>query len=113
MAMTRRDLPPSEFRRTYMKALVRDIKVTCNVDGAQAREALRVVIPFLEARVAAGESIDLGFMLLKAVDTKPAKFESRFGGKTNVTYMVPASKRWLATIRRGWLRTVMPDWSRF
>ncbi len=89
------------------------MQLCCDVDAAEARRAVSLLIPALEAAIAAGESVDFGFMKLRAVSTKPGSFTTGFGsGKPVRTYMVGESKRWWVRINQSWLRRCRPAWSR-
>ncbi len=85
------------------------------VDASTARQALALTIALMEAKVAAGESVDLGFMNLKVTSTKPGAFIAPGTGGTAsaTTYMIGESKRWWPVIRKSWLRKFRPKWSRF
>jgi len=96
-----------------MKDLVKELCLYCDVNRADARKALSLVISLFEAKIRAGDSIDLGFLKLNAVTTQPAAFTTSFNQEEPRTFMVGQSRKWNVVIRRGWLEKVRPSWSRF
>ena len=95
-----------------MKRLTKEIQLVNKVDAQQARTIAGGFIFFLQQKIAAGESVDLGFIKLKAATTKPATHVVKFAGKAT-TFLTGQSKRWWVVIRRSWLKKVQPMWSRF
>ncbi len=96
-----------------MKNLVKELCLYGEVGRAEARSALGLVIALLEAKIRAGDSIDLGFLKLNAVTTQPAAFVTNFDPKEPRTFMVGQSRKWNVVIRKSWLEKVKPKWSRF
>lgn len=104
-------LPRSEYRRVYLRRLIRDVETTLRVTPKQAREIATGLVVFLKAKVHKGEEVDLGFLLLKLKTTKPREFKFNLNGTNNGRYFKGESAKWAVSVRGGWVRKAKPAWA--
>lgn len=108
-------IPVSEFRRQYMRPLLRRIQNT-GLTPTQARKAARGMLEYLQSLMLSGEQIDLGFVKLVPKIKKPSTIRFNIHAKeqkdvsTRGLYLIGERYVWKVILSEKWLKTNKPDW---
>ena len=102
----------SEFRRAYMKKLIKELMVINELTLAEAKAAASAMVVYLENRVKYGKTVDLGFLKIIPKTSKPTVIKCNVGGKKADIHM-GETVRWGVRITKSWQRKNKPYWSRY
>jgi hypothetical protein len=110
--MFKRTFPDSEYRRVYMRKLVDDLRAVCGLGGKEARDTARHMIQLLEAKLHAGEEVDLGFLKIQPRKVKPAEIRFNLDPTNPDRHFLGEGVRWRVHFIKSWLKNSRPPWSR-
>ncbi len=106
-------VPPSEFRRTYMKLLVSDLQFQYEMTPSQARTTAALMVDYLQDKVFEGKPVDLGFAVLQPHKVKAREYPMNLSGESNKKCFHGEGTRFTLRVHKSWQRKRRPAWSRY
>jgi len=84
----------------------------CGLSGKEARKVAKHMVQVLEAKIHAGEEVDLGFIKLQPRTVKPAEIRFNLDQNSTDRHFLGERVRWKIHFIKSWLVSNRPTWSR-
>ena len=92
-----------------MRELVSGLRVLHSIGPKEARKVATMMLVLIEAKMQAGESVDLGFMKIDPQKSSPRVVHSNI---SKTRHFIGESVKWRIMFRESWLKKRAPLWSR-